>query len=878
MSNEEKTTKALEDNAKALEKVTKALEAQAAATAKLIEQNDKQTKSKEKSNEQLKEEYDWSQKSNEERRREIKYNADLARMQSDQLGLQDQLAKAHKILMESKEQLGIQATAGNTEAQAAIKAEMAAQAELVSSIAKSMGMSEEQTQALIKAEEAIEGVTDSTKRFGKSSDDVFGSIRGHTKFLFGDSKTGLVGGMMEFAASMGGADNKMGGLGKSFIKNFNFANFATAMIGNVIESTIGMITAFDSASTAFAKSTGTGDKFTGMMLEMRQEGNAMGVTFENSAAALKSLAEKQAGFLQSSKSAQKEMATQVALMERVGISTDTSAEMMNVFTINMGKSQKTAIHMTKALSSMGSVLGNSQKFLQNFQESLKTLAVYGDKSVKIFSNLAAAARTAGVEVATLTSIASKFDTFSDAAESVGKLNALLGSQLSSTEMLLMTEDQRIETLIQQVQISGESFAQMDRFKQKAIANAAGITDMNEAQRIFGMDMKGYKKHQKSMERSAKIQDNFNKAIKYTIPLQEKFKQFMAEFAILVKPILEYLGMFIDFLTAGMQKLGGFGKGVLLLVSVLGLLWIAFGSVPVVGASLAAVATGATAVAGAMTGIVTAAGPGGAAMIELGLSASVAAVGMASFAWPLIGIALAIAGVVLSVGYLVGKIAELASIGPNAAYTLSIIALGLWGITSAMPPVIAAIGALGITATGASAGLAAIALPLMGIGLAVSGVALSFGYLVSKIVELASIGPDAVGVLLSFASAMATLSAVGMGGTMAAAGLFMTMGTLVVSLSKIKYVIGEEGSNVSNVLENLALITTGTSAKAMGGVTANIATELKGAVETALTTKIDITLKINDKGLQSVFTEAMVKILDSNQDNRVKEKIIKITGG
>ena len=190
-------------------------------------------------------------------------------------------------------------------------------------------------------------------------------------------------------------------------------------------------------------------------------------------------------------------------MERIGISADVSAEMMNVFTINMGQSQQSAIKMTKALASMGSVLGNSQKFLKDFQESLKTLAVYGDGAVEVFSNMAAAARAAGVEVSTLTGLASKFDTFSEAADTVGKLNALLGSQLSSTEMLLMTEDKRIETLIQQVQISGQSFSDMNKFQQMAIANAAGITDMNEAQRIFGMSMKDYNRYQKRHGKTSK---------------------------------------------------------------------------------------------------------------------------------------------------------------------------------------------------------------------------------------------------------------------------------------------------------------------------------------------------------------------------------------
>ena len=168
------------------------------------------------------------------------------------------------------------------------------------------------------------------------------------------------------------------------------------------------------------------------------------------------------------------------------------------------------------------------------------IAVYGEKSIDVFQGLSAAAKAAGVEMGSLLSLAGKFDTFESAAETVGKLNALLGTQMSSTEMLMMTEEKRVETLIQQVQASGSNFADMDRFQQKAIAAAAGISDMNEAQRIFGMNMKEYRKYNERMEKQVNIQENFNKAVDATIPLTEAFSQFMAEFAILIEPILSSL--------------------------------------------------------------------------------------------------------------------------------------------------------------------------------------------------------------------------------------------------------------------------------------------------------------------------------------------------
>ncbi len=709
-------------------------------------------------------------------KRKIQYEADLARMMNDRIEQQNILAGLdEEILRLKQEAIGTEEGSKERERYNALKQSLEAQAQAM-------------------RDNGIESIktTEATKKFAEESDSMFSDLATKS-VIFGDPNKGMVGSMFKFAASMDAADGTMGTLGASFLKHFNIISLATGIIENVTDSTLLMIEKFDETAASFAAATGTGDQFTGTLLEMRQEGNAMGVTFENSSKALKSLVENQVGFLGASKAAQKEMATQVALMDRIGISTDVSAEMMNVFTINMGKSQGQAIQMTKALASMGSVLGNSQKFLQGFQESLKDLAVYGKGAVDVFSNMAAAARAAGVEVGTLTGLASRFDTFADSAETVGKLNAMLGSQLSSTEMLLMTEDQRIETLVQQVQISGESFAQMDRFKKKAIAAAAGITDMNEAQRIFGMNMGDYKKYQKDMERQAKIQDNFNKAVDATIPLAEKFSQFLAEFAIFVQPITEIAGAVLGFMTDLMASMDEGTKSFVAIGSAIGLAVFAFSGL---GATLPVIGGAAGVVAAGVGSIATAAAAGAPAMVGLGSAAGGAAIGMGSFALPLIGIAAAIGGVVLS-----------------------------------------------------------------------------FGYLVGQFVELAKVGPEAIGVLFQLG---ATLSAVGGLGLLGAGGIAVSMGALVTGLTAMRLAIGEETSTVSNALENLALIATGTSAKAMGGATANISTELRGAVEALTTTKIDIKLRIDDGKLYQVMKDAVVDVI--NKDGTVHTKIVQIAGG
>ena len=446
---------------------------------------------------------------------------------------------------------------------------------------------------------------------------------------------------------------------------------------------------------------------------------------------------------------------------------------------------KQATQMTKQLVEMGSALGDASKFLNDFNKAQTVLAVYGDKSIDIFSNIAAAAKAAGVETSTLLQMAGKFDTFASAAETAGKLNAVLGSQMSSTQMLMMTEDQRIETLIQQVQISGQSFSDMDKFKQGAIAAAAGISDMNEANRIFGMDMKQYRNYQKEMERSASMQENFQKAVDATIPLQEKFSILMAEFAVFAKPMLDILGSIIDGITYFISEVPTAGKVFIILGSILLITTVAFGGLAasLIGASSAMGGLAATApVLAAATPLVAAAGT-------------------------------AISGVITAMG------AAFAAASPGlGAFALTILAVG-----------------------------AAIAMAAAGIGYMVE----SFAALGGSAAELLSF----VGAVYGLAGAIIALAGVSMLGAVSALGVIAFMGALAAGLYAVNSAI-QDNIELQSTLENLALISTGTSSRAMSEKVSATVQGIQEAVSAIYQQKIEITLTINDGKLKD-FIKAEV---------------------
>ena len=191
------------------------------------------------------------------------------------------------------------------------------------------------------------------------------------------------------------------------------------------------------------------------------------------------------------------------------------------------------------------------------------MAVHGKKSVEVFKGLAVAARNAGTSVDSLVNIAAKFDTFESSADTAGKLNSILGTTMSATEMLMMTEDERIETLIGTVQASGRAFNEMGRFEQKAIANAAGINDMAEANRIFGMSLSTYKQQAADAQASADAQEKFNKAIDGVLPLATRLAiklQAIGENEELINTLIdgmvtgiEAIGTIIEFASTGLGK-------------------------------------------------------------------------------------------------------------------------------------------------------------------------------------------------------------------------------------------------------------------------------------------------------------------------------------
>lgn len=420
-----------------------------------------------------------------------------------------------------------------------------------------------------------------------------------------------VGKLTDLFAQMAGDTEKARGnamrFGQELATAFSPQNIGASIFTKIFDESMKTLVAYDNAVADLARTTGTVGKFNDVLYDAQRAGNLLGVEMKDVASAITALNAGTTEFAQLNKQTQKQLAISTSQFEKLGVSSqDTAAFMENAFKImNMGASE--AIETQKELAMAGVNLGiGADKIVKDFNAASKTLAVYGKDSIKVFKGLAAQAKAAGVEVSTLLGIVEKFDTFSGAAEGAAKFNALLGTQLSTTQMLMMTEEDRMKTLIESVQAQGVAFGDMDKYTQKAIAAAAGISDMNEANRIFSMSLSDYEANRREMENNAEAQQKFDDAVQATVPTMVKFQRLATELITLVQPALEKLGEVADYLTDAFQSMSKETKEAISMVALfLGGLVTLVPLFSVGGGFIAGMAAIGPAIAGVGTGIATA---------------------------------------------------------------------------------------------------------------------------------------------------------------------------------------------------------------------------------------------------------------------------------
>lgn len=372
----------------------------------------------------------------------------------------------------------------------------------------------------------------------------------------------------QIASALANSDVGLKGIADGLKQTLAPANIFASATSKVVQSTIFMAKEMDSTIAEFNRATGAGGAYNEAIDEIRFGSLGAGVGIEQTSAALKALHANMADFTSLSGEMVAEIGTTTAMLERMGIGAETTAQNLDIATKALGMSTEQAIQNQLEIAATATELGIAPaKMAADFGAAMPQLAAYGRQATQVFKELQVQSKATNLEMQTLLGLTAQFDTFEGAAEAAGKLNAMLGGNLlNSAELLTATESERIDMLRQSIQLSGKNFNEMSKFEQKAVAATVGITDMTEASRLFGTTEEEFRRHQAAVDADALSTEELRKAAEAGTAAQEKFMLMIQALSSAALPLVDVMGDAMNAILRFADGLGGDLVGVLLLVT------------------------------------------------------------------------------------------------------------------------------------------------------------------------------------------------------------------------------------------------------------------------------------------------------------------------
>lgn len=382
---------------------------------------------------------------------------------------------------------------------------------------------------------------------------------------------------MREALGDGGIKSMMKSIG---LESFNFKN----LIGSIVEETFKIAVNIEKASKELGKATGFGNAFNKTLRDTANNLTLMGGDENTAKDAISGLINNFTAFHPAAKETNEYLATTAGRLNMIGVQAGTSVAIMDYFNKVVGQTAKESADTAAQISMMGKQMGvTANKMATDFKDASGRLTIYGDDNIQVFKELAAQAKATGIAVNSLIEISKKYDSFDKAAESVGQLNAVLGTNLNTLEMINATDSERIEIIRTQVKASVGNFDGLDKYTKMHIANAMGLKDVAEAQRMLNMSQAEYLKNTASQQEAANVQAELATMTAELVPVMQKLGIMAMKLFRIFSPLINgflAIGQGIDFLyvkfvefmgEAGQlgEILGGIGE-ILKIVSIVAL--------------------------------------------------------------------------------------------------------------------------------------------------------------------------------------------------------------------------------------------------------------------------------------------------------------------
>jgi hypothetical protein len=357
-------------------------------------------------------------------------------------------------------------------------------------------------------------------------------------------KETLVGSFVLASQTAGGLEEKMLRMKEQMKETFSVANILGSTLQRVAQSTLALAKEQDTAVAEFNKATSTMGEYTGQLIALERANVHLGISTQDSAKAFGSLLTGVTDFAHAGAPVPAQLAETAAMMSKLGVSTDLTAQTMENSMRVMGMTAEQSMELTNELASMAIQMRLPiEQVTESFNAAMPVLAKFGTDAPAIFKKVQVASRSLGVAVSDLLGIMGQFDTFSGAAEAAGKLNAILGGGLlNSTDLLMASEDERLRMVREAISASGQQYESMDKFTKMSIANTLGIQDISTATKMLSGDMD---KFGDALDASGLTKEETEERIRATQSITEKLANTWRIFAISMRPVVDVLHSFAD---------------------------------------------------------------------------------------------------------------------------------------------------------------------------------------------------------------------------------------------------------------------------------------------------------------------------------------------
>ena len=417
-------------------------------------------------------------------------------------------------------------------------------APILSSSKKQLEILHKQAEAEAKKLDIIKKQKEAAEGLAKAIENATGASTGINNAW----KTGDDVGSRLAQAGVYGTDLKdvLGGVTSGLKDSLNPANLLGSTIKSVVSSTADLFTEMDQSLAEFRRETGLSPEFESSITDVRQEMVHLGATTRDIVNQFNMLAAANSAFVFQNARVRESLQKTTAAMAVAYDAEQEFAEAVGFSMTAMAESPKQAEKTAMGLAKFAKDIKASPKEMMADYASLgPRLAAWGKNATKVFKETAAAAKALNIESAALLDIAGQFDTFDEAAGHVGQLNAMLGGDYFDTvEMVNASESERIEMLMEGVRATGKSWDSLGRFERKAIATAAGISDMAEANKMFGQGLDVYKELQSNVNDATMSYNDLSDAAIKNMSIDEKKAALYKSLALSLEPLIDLANMFL----------------------------------------------------------------------------------------------------------------------------------------------------------------------------------------------------------------------------------------------------------------------------------------------------------------------------------------------